>query len=327
MAEHLTHEERMAIIRKRYHENKKQQTIAREIGCSQREVSLVLQQFLERGHVLRKKGSGRPSVVDDEVKDTVESTIRRKRHATAAELADAVEDDTGRRVSRRTMSRVRHALGYRPVHVSVKPALNDAHKAARLSWCRAHLRDDFKTLGFMDEAGVTIDYHRRLHWIKPGESRPVRESLPVMVRLNVFAAVWWSGKTDLYITRDNFNSAKYIDGLDNALAPHLPLGRRRFIQDGVPFHWTRAVVDWFADHRVRLIEDFPAKSPDLNAIEYIWGWMKHAVAGYEPHDAASLEAAILEAWGNLSQNTIHHFMEHVPTVMEEIIAAKGGNSH
>ena len=68
------------------------------------------------------------------------------------------------------------------------------------------------------------------------------------------------------------------------LAPELPLGRHRFIQDGVPFHWTLAVSNWFADHRVRLIEDFPAKSPDLNAIEYVWGWMKRSIATHEPHD-------------------------------------------
>jgi transposase len=327
MAEHLTHQQKMTIIRKRYHEQKKHHTIAYEMGCTRQEVGWVLKQFLERGDVLRKKGSGRPSVVDDEVKGVVESTIRRKRHATAAELADAVEDDTGRRVSRRTISRVRYDLGYRPVHVSVKPSLTDAHKAARLAWCRAHLHDDLKAIGFIDESGVAIDYNRRVHWIKRGESRPVRESLPVRVRLNVFAVVWWTGKTELYITRDNFNSAEYIDALNNVLAPELPLGRRRFIQDGVPFHWTHAVVGWFAANRVRLIEDFPAKSPDLNAIEYIWGWMKRVVAGYEPRDADSLETAILEAWENLSQNTVQHFIAHIKTVMAEIIAAQGGNSH
>jgi transposase len=327
MAENMTHEARMAILRKRYHENKNQKTIARELGCTQATVSRLLERFIAEGDVSRRNAPGRPPVVDDDVKESVENTIRRKRHATGAELAAAVEDDTGRRVSRRTMSRVRRQLAYRPVHVSQKPSLTAAHKAARLAWCRAHMSDRLGMLVFMDECGVTIDYHRRIHWIKPGELRPVRETLPSRVRLNVWAAIWRDAKTDLYITTNNFDSAKYIGVLDETLAPALPLGRKRFIQDGVPFHWTRAVMDWFEGHAVRLVEDFPAKSPDLNAIEYVWGWMKHTVAGHEPHDAATLEEALRDAWDNLSQTTIRHFIDHIGSVMREIIAAQGGNSH
>ena len=139
--------------------------------------------------------------------------------------------------------------------------------------------------------------------------------------------MWWTGKSELFITRGNFNSAQYIEALEAVLEPALPLGRRRFIQDGVPFHWTHAVTDWFAGNGVRLVEDFPARSPDLNAIEYIWGWMKHTIAAYEPHDADSLEAAIRDAWENLSRTTIQHFIGHITTKMQEIIAAGGGQSH
>jgi transposase len=327
MVRNLTRQEKMAILRKSLHEQKKQRTIARELGCTQQEVSWVLHQFLESGDVERKEGSGRPAKVDEEVEASVDNTIRRKRHATAAELANAVEEDTGRRVSARTMYRVRRQLGYRPVHVSVKPSLTDAHKAARLAYCRAHLRDDIKMMAFLDEMGVVIDYHRRHHWTKLGEPRPVRETLPARVRLNVWAAIWWNGKTELYITSNNFNAAQYLEALEDTLTPELPLGRKQCIQDGVPFHWTRDVVGWFEENRVRLVEDFPAKSPDLNAVEYVWGWMKHTIAGYEPHDAASLEEALREAWGNLEQTTVRHFMEHTKTVMREIIEAGGGHSH
>ena len=114
----------------------------------------------------------------------------------------------------------------------------------------------------MDEMGVWIDYHKQLYWIKPGEPRPIKESDSEKARLNVWGAIWYNGKSTLHVTRDNFNTTKYVEVLE----AELPLGRHRFIQDGVPFHWTLAVSNWFADHRVRLIEDFPAKSPDLNAI-------------------------------------------------------------
>jgi len=327
MVRHLSVDEKLAIVQKYYHAGSKQKTIARELHCTQQEVSLVLRQFVERGNCERQKRSGRPSVMTEEVKRSVERGIKRKRTASGAELTERVARETGRRVSQRTIQTIRRRLGYHPVHVSVKPALMDTHRAARLAFCREHQRDAISLWGFMDEAGVTIDYHRQIHWIKQGECRPVRESPPARVRSNIWAAVWWSGKTDIFITTENFNSAKYLEALEANLAPKLPLDRKRFVQDGVPFHWTIAVRNWLRSHRVRLVDDFPAKSPDLNAIEYIWAWMKHIVAARQPHDRATLEAAIREAWDSLTQTTIRHFIKHVNTVMKEIIMANGGHSH
>ena len=90
----------------------------------------------------------------------------------------------------------------------------------------------------MDEMGVGIDYHRQLFWIKPGEVRPVRESHPTKLRLNVWGAIWYDGKTTLHVTKENFDQDYYVAVLQEHLAPELPLGRKRFIQDRVPWQWT-----------------------------------------------------------------------------------------
>jgi hypothetical protein len=71
------------------------------------------------------------------------------------------------------------------------------------------------------------------------------------------------------------------------------------------------------------MNDFPPKSPDLNAVEFVWGWLKHTVAAAQPHDHKSLEAALRKAWDSLEQQTICHFIDHIGTVMGEIVAAGG----
>ena len=122
MAHKLTRREKLAIVRKHYHEGKKQHTSS----------PVRNKKWDATGDVESHWRSGRPSVVTDDVK-VIEKTIKRKRTATAEEIANAVEEETGRRVSARTMRRVRRRLHYYPVHVSAKPALTDAHKAARLA--------------------------------------------------------------------------------------------------------------------------------------------------------------------------------------------------
>ena len=51
--------------------------------------------------------------------------------------------------------------------------------------------------------------------------------------------------------------------------------------------------------------------------------MKHSVAAREPHNYETLQAA----WDELPQTTIRHFIDHINSVIEEIIAADGGHSH
>ena len=112
MGEELTLQEKLTIVRKRYHEHKQQKTIARELCCNQSTVSRVLQQFLSSDGLETKKRSGRPSVVSDEVKGAVDKGIKKRRTATSSELANEVLDKTGRRVSERTIRRLRHELTY-----------------------------------------------------------------------------------------------------------------------------------------------------------------------------------------------------------------------
>src|SRR5215469_1269378 len=86
MARELTRREKLAIVRKHYHEGKKQHTIAQELTCSRQEVGRVLHQFVTTGDVESHWRSGRPSVVTDDVKEVIEKTIKRKRTATARRL-------------------------------------------------------------------------------------------------------------------------------------------------------------------------------------------------------------------------------------------------
>ena len=55
------------------------------------------------------------------------------------------------------------------------------------------------------------------------------------------------------------------------------------------------IINWLVEHGVQEMEDFPVISPDFNAIEYVWSWLKHVVSAAQPHDYQTLKAAIRSA--------------------------------
>jgi transposase len=79
-----------------------------------------------------------------------------------------------------------------------------------------------------------------------------------------------------------------IEFLTHLLA-HLP-GRLLVIWDGLPAHRSRLVQHWVASQRARLeLERLPAYAPELNPVEYLWGyWKQHELPNFCPKNFAEL---------------------------------------
>jgi transposase len=322
----LSLEQKNIIVEKALRDKKTVRRIAREIGCSKSTVSSVMNQFLTEHSLQPKKYARNPPVMDLAMKLALDKAVKKAPSATAKELKVVLEARTGRRISERSIQRGRRSLRYHPVHAAKKPALTEQHAQKRLRFCRAH-RAGLANMVFMDEMGVELDHGKRLYWIKQGQQRPVEYRHPRKAKVNVWAAIWHNGHTPLYCTTETFNSERYVQVLQNRLRPHLPLPRKEFLQDGVPWHWTHAVQDWCVQHNVPLVQDFPPSSPDLNAIEYVWGWIKHKVEAANPQDQRSLERAVRAAWANLPQDIINSFIGHMTSVIRSIIANEGWQSN
>ena len=98
---------------------------------------------------------------------------------------------------------------------------------------------------------------------------------------------WWNFYFRLY--PDPIHAAEVVDFLGHLLR-HLP-GKLLVVWDGLlPQHRARLVSEFVAAQRGRLAtEQLPAYAPELNPVEYIWGyWKKHELPNFCPHDFAQL---------------------------------------
>jgi hypothetical protein len=96
-------------------------------------------------------------------------------------------------------------------------------------------------------------------------------------------------------------------------------------EDGAPAHSSKYQEEVFELWEIcKLL--WPGNSPDLNAIEPTWFWMKRETTKKGPITSnAELKAAWIKCWEDLPQDKIRAWVDRIPVHIEEIIACKGNN--
>lgn len=122
-------------------------------------------------------------------------------------------------------------------------------------------------------------------------------------RLCVYGAFnYRSGQTQ-YLVHPKKNARQFLSFLRHLLAAN----RRRFlvlVLDNASYHRTAAVLELLAEHEEHVfVVWLPVYSPELNAIEGLWGYLKKtALNNYFFGDPERLEEAIDRAFYELNRH-------------------------
>src|SRR2546423_13474672 len=121
--------------------------------------------------VTRKPGSGRPTKITNNAAKVIGQGIRRNPMITRSGLAEKLSEK-GIEVSRHTVGRHLHNIGYKNSLPLATPMLTADHKQNRVKWAKKHLRDDWSRTLFSDKTSFQLFSNTVTQWYK--HSRPVR---------------------------------------------------------------------------------------------------------------------------------------------------------
>ena len=147
----------------------------------------------------------------------------------------------------------------------------------------------------------------------------------------VWAGFSAKGKTTLAILKGNQKATDYVATLSNHL---LPFGRRLggpkwvFQQDNASIHTAKDVTKFFKDQNMAVMP-WPARSPDLNPIENLWGILVRCVyfdgnGSFRQFETVEqLTTTLLASWDEISTSTCENLINSMPNRIFQLIKVDG----
>jgi transposase len=308
--------------------------IAPQVGCSRSTVYEIIKKYNATGDVEDLPRSGRPSLVHpgSEKEKLFENIIKQYRRFTPALLASKFQDLTGIQLSINSIKNLAHRLQYKRVRTKRVPFLSDLQRDKRLQFARENQGEEFDDVIFTDESYFTFDTSGYV-WKNENEDSIPSYCHPAKYTWTVWGGIWLGGRTRLYIDSDKTHTLD-SEGYQNILWEYFISSNSpdeienpflRLLQDNAKPHISHSTLDFIQNFDVELVHHYPANSPDLNAIEKVWAWMKDYICKRGPQTPQRYEELIQESWDSLPQTVINNFIAHTPKVVEKILESQGDN--
>ena len=124
------------------------------------------------------------------------------------------------------------------------------------------------------------------------------------------------GKSSIAFINTRLDSRGYQLILQSHLIPYMrrfPSANLTFMQDNASIHASRSTAEWLQANNVPTIA-WPAKSPDINPIENVWGIIVRDI--YEDcrqyENVEQLKTAIINAWDRINNDLFRNLVDSMP---------------
>ena len=238
-------------------------------------------------------------------------------------------------VSKQTVLRDLRALGFRSL-VRPKVCIYAHDPASRLSFCRAMRSVASRSIAFSDEKIFTTNNDgSRLEWVLNGDlPHPRQKSRWPLGKVMVWAVIGWNFRYLVVLpsfvrTAEGedapfrLTAREYIRRCLSPFVSELVERRLLFQQDGAGCHTAAATRRYLTTKGVRVLESWPARSPDLNPIETLWALMSREVSLLCPRTQSDLCNAIRTAFDGIPLTTVNNLVASFPRRVRDVVRLNG----
>jgi transposase len=306
--------------------------ISERLGIGRSTISAIIKKWRQDQTVERRPGSGGRRISTRNEDEQLLTVIRNSPFTTATAAVNISNFPGSVRTSRRRLrnSELRNHAAARKIR------LTPQHKEARVGFALEHLAKDnafWSRVVFSDEKVFQSAHNGRVRVYRPRNSRYDERYVEPTERSGRFSVnVWgWISAVSpgvMLHVEERLNSGVYIRILENVMRPSVtrvyPNQNFIFQQDNCSVHTSHRVATWFQDQNINVL-DWPSRSPDVNPIENMWGFLvRHLQKQRQIYrNRQELLTAITDAWHALPQDYIRNLCLSMPNRLRKVLDANG----
>uniref|UniRef100_A0AAY4A283 Transposase n=1 Tax=Denticeps clupeoides TaxID=299321 RepID=A0AAY4A283_9TELE len=312
--------------------------VADTFNVSQRQVQRIKKRFEETGDVFDKPRSGRPRKTTAREDRLLARKSKASPCSTATELHETWSPEVP--VSTRTVCRI---LSRNCLHGRIsaqKPPLNKREltvkRQNRVAFAKAHsllkgwTLEKWQKVDFSDESSVELHHSLRKYCKRPTGARMDLRFIQKTVKFGggkimVWGYIQYGGVREICRVEGNINSLKYQEILATFYIPNHKRGQI-LQQDGAPSHTSISTSKFLKAKKIKMLQDWPAQSPDMNIIEHVWVRMKKEAWKTKPKNIDELWEACKTAFFAIPNDFINKLYESLPNRMDAVLQAHGSHT-
>ena len=144
-------------------------------------------------------------------------------------------------------------------------------------------------------------------------------------KIMVWGYIQYGGVREICRVDGTINSQKYQEVLATSYIPNHKRGHI-LQQDGAPSNTSISTSKFLKAKQIKVLQDWPAQSPDLNIIEHMWGRMKEEALKMKPKNLDELWEACKTAFFAIPDDFINKLYDSLPNRMDAVLQAHGSHT-
>jgi len=283
---------------------------------------------------------GRPRILDKFDTRYISRLATSGKCCTATEISNELLNYSGILASPRTVIRALNQNNIISRYKKKKPQLSKTHRRGRREFEKSHrgwTEKDWDRVVWSDETKICLQGSdgRERNFVRKGERLQDHNFLPTKKfgggSIMVWGCMFSCGVGFLCRVDGGINAEMYLEILKNELLDSINwYGFEKdniiFQQDNASCHKAKVVADWFQSTDLEVMK-WPAQSPDLNPIEYLWDHLKRKIReGPKSNSLDELWKRVETEWNRIPQDVCENLVRSMPRRLKELRDAKGGNT-